>query len=106
MNRTISALINILFLSLLEVQFVYLPKANPVISLDPGSPPNLTVSLPIISVHNPENNTLYNTNFVVLAFNVTIPEATQSANNPKWWTSYAADWMQGVGDENTILIDL
>jgi hypothetical protein len=97
--------IAILLISL-GLQTPHLADANPSVSLDPGPAPDLTLIPPIISVHAPQNSTLYNTSSMVLNFNVSIPGSSQTVGSPNWWTSYAADWVKGVGDLNTVLIDM
>jgi hypothetical protein len=104
-KRTVAFSVIILLASL-GVQSACPVFANPSVSLDPGSPPDLTLIPPVISVYAPRNNTFYNASFIVLTYNVSITTLTSSVGSPKWWTSYAADWKEGLGDLNTVLVDM
>lgn len=105
MTQRIAVFLVAILLISLGLQTLHLADANPSVSLDPGSAPDLTLIPPIISVHTPQNGTLYNTSSMVLNFNVSVPDSSPTVGSPNWWTSYAADWIKGVGDLNTVLID-
>jgi hypothetical protein len=106
MTQRITVFLIAILLTSLSLQTVHLGDANPSISLDSGPTPDLSLIPPIISVYSPTNGTFYNTSSLVLAFNASVTYPSPSTDIVEgWWTYYAADWMHGTGDKDTILID-
>lgn len=97
---TISVL---LFLAVGGTELVNLGRANPYTnsqySGETGAPPS--AKSPVVSIFSPENNKMYSTNSVTLAFNATVEEFSEGGYTSPLITGmrideshYTADWLQ------------
>jgi hypothetical protein len=91
----IAAMFVLLFSAPVATSFVNLAKANPYLDSKVVSPP-VDVKPPAISVDTTTNNTLYSSNKLSLALNVSIPEPTAKYSLHLHTIQYQTDWKDRV----------
>jgi hypothetical protein len=75
-----------------SLQFVSLAKANPYSFFWEYIPPDKYTEAPVISVSSPANNTVFNTDNIVLSFNVDVGESETATSTGLFYVNYQTDW--------------
>jgi hypothetical protein len=67
-------------------------KANPYSFFWEYIPPDKYTEAPVISVSSPANNTIFNTDNIVLSFNVDVGESETATSTGLFYVNYQTDW--------------